>query len=146
MQGLFVHTHTHIPTAVTGYMTENEEITTELNLLDGFASDLGHDGALSSQVLITQAQEVVNNKRWRDTEGKDLIMVCTYVTVVVVVPSSGFFTADFLNAAAGNCSNVSCFPTSQHEQARKLKDSSDLETSHQPIDFLIDLLCLFFLP
>lgn len=32
-------------------------------LLDGLSSDLSHDGALSSQVLVTKAQEVVDHKR-----------------------------------------------------------------------------------
>lgn len=43
----------------TGQKREDES---KQNLLDGFPSDLGHDGALSSQVLITKAQEVVDDK------------------------------------------------------------------------------------
>lgn len=35
------------------------------NILYRFPSDLCHDGALSSQVLIAQAQEVVNYKRYQ---------------------------------------------------------------------------------
>lgn len=34
------------------------------DLLNGFPSDLGHDGALSSQVFIAQTEEVVNHKCW----------------------------------------------------------------------------------
>lgn len=39
------------------------------DLLDGFASDLGHDGALSSQVFIAQAEEVVDHKRCGEIRG-----------------------------------------------------------------------------
>lgn len=31
--------------------------------LDGFPSDFSHDGTLSSQILVTQTQEVVDDKR-----------------------------------------------------------------------------------
>lgn len=37
------------------------------NLLDWFPSDLCHDGAFSSKILITQAQEVVDNKGCRES-------------------------------------------------------------------------------
>lgn len=38
----------------------------ESNALDGLPPDLGHDGALSSQVLVAQTQEVVNDERCGD--------------------------------------------------------------------------------
>lgn len=41
---------------------QKREDESKQNLLNGFPSDLGHDSALSSQVLITKAQEVVDDK------------------------------------------------------------------------------------
>lgn len=37
----------------------------ERDSLNGLSSDLSHDGALPSKVLITQAEEVVDHKRYR---------------------------------------------------------------------------------
>lgn len=49
-------------------VSEGLEDKSEQDLLDGFSSDLSHDGALSSQILVTQAQEVVDHKCCRVTE------------------------------------------------------------------------------
>lgn len=49
-------------------VSEGLEDKSEQDLLDGFSSDLSHDGALSSQILITEAQEVVDHKCCRVTE------------------------------------------------------------------------------
>lgn len=49
-------------------LSEGLEDKSEQNLLDGFSSDLSHDGALSSQIFITKAQEVVDHKCCRVTE------------------------------------------------------------------------------
>lgn len=38
------------------------------DLLDGLPPDLGHDGALPSEVFIAQTQEVVNHKCWGKTK------------------------------------------------------------------------------
>lgn len=35
------------------------------DLLNGFPSDLGHDGALSAEVFIAQTEEVVNHECWK---------------------------------------------------------------------------------
>lgn len=40
------------------------------DLLDGFPPDLGHDGALSPEVLVAQAEEVVDDKRCGETREK----------------------------------------------------------------------------
>lgn len=49
-------------------LSESLEDKSEQDLLDGFSSDLSHDGALSSQILITKAQEVVDHKCCRVTD------------------------------------------------------------------------------
>lgn len=53
--------------AVGAGLSKGLKDKSEQVLLDGFSSDLSHDGALSSQVLITEAQEVVDHKCCRVT-------------------------------------------------------------------------------
>ena len=50
------------------------------DLLDGFPSDLGHDGTLSSQVLIAQTEEVVDHECWRKTGRRSVTSVQTVFT------------------------------------------------------------------
>lgn len=45
-----------------GGLSEGLKDNSEQVLLDGLSSDLSHDGALSSQVLVTKAQEVVDHE------------------------------------------------------------------------------------
>lgn len=57
------------------------------DLLNGFPSDLGHDGALSSQVFIAQTEEVVNHKCWGEKKinTKNQLFLCRRVLVLLLV-------------------------------------------------------------
>lgn len=45
------------------------------NILDRFPSDLSHDGTLSSKILVTQTQEVVDDKRCHIHKKRQMVSV-----------------------------------------------------------------------
>lgn len=65
--GLWQGRQGHAAGLSKGLRDESERV-----LLDGFSSDLGHDGALSSQVLVTKAQEVVDHEGCGVTKRKEI--------------------------------------------------------------------------
>lgn len=48
-----------------------EELVARWDLRNGLPSDLGHDGALPSEVLEAQAEEAVNHESWRGKGRRD---------------------------------------------------------------------------
>lgn len=55
-------------------LNRKSEPESKQDLLNRFPSDLSHDGALSSQILITQTQEVVNDEGCRVWRKKGLLV------------------------------------------------------------------------